>query len=152
LSLRIAEEHGSAISGIVLVNPAVHSERADRHLLPLIYRFIPSFPGVSNDIAKPGVDEGAYDRMPLKAAHSLTKLWTVVKADIAKVTQPLLVFHSEQDHVVEPSNTAWILANTRSADKTDVRLTRSFHVATIDYESDVIESGSIDFVRRVIAS
>jgi carboxylesterase len=90
--------------------------------------------------------------MPLKAAHSLTKLWTVVKADIAKVTQPLLVFHSEQDHVVEPSNTAWILANTRSADKTDVRLTRSFHVATIDYESDVIESGSIDFVRRVIAS
>jgi len=54
--------------------------------------------------------------------------------------------------VVEPSNTAWILANTRSADKTDVRLTRSFHVATIDYEADVIESGSIDFVRRVIAS
>lgn len=151
LSLRIAEEHGSTISGIVLVNPAVHSERADRHLLPLISRFIPSFPGVSNDIAKPGVDEGAYDRLPLKAAHSLTKLWTVVKADIAKVTQPLLVFHSKQDHVVEPSNTAWILANTRSADKTDVLLTRSFHVATIDYEADVIESGSIDFVRRVIA-
>jgi carboxylesterase len=115
-------------------------------------RFIPSFPGVSNDIAKPDTDEGAYDRLPLKAAYSLTRLWKVVKADIANVTQPLLIFHSEHDHVVEPSNTAWILSNTRSADKTDVLLTRSFHVATVDYEADVIETGSIDFVRRITAS
>ena len=152
LSLRIAEQHGPAIAGVVLVNPAVHSERPDRHLLPLISRFIPSFPGLSNDIAKPDTDEGAYDRLPLKAAYSLTKLWTAVKADIAKVTQPLLIFHSEHDHTVEPSNTAWILANARSADKTDVLLTRSFHVATLDYDADVIETGSIDFVRRVTAS
>ena len=152
LSLRIAEQHGSAIAGLVLVNPAVHSERPDRHLLPLMSRFIPSFPGVSNDIAKPDTDEGAYDRLPLKAAYSLTRLWKVVKADIANVTQPLLIFHSEHDHVVEPSNTAWILSNTRSADKTDVLLTRSFHDATVDYEADVIETGSIDFVRRITAS
>lgn len=152
LALRIAEHHGDAISGIVLVNPAVHSERPDRFLLPFISRFIPSFPGVSNDIAMPGGDEGAYDRMPLKAAHSLTKLWAAVKADIAKVDQPLLVFHSEQDHIVEPSNTAWILANARSVDKTDVLLTRSYHVATVDFDADVIESGSIDFVRRLSVS
>ena len=148
LSLRIAQEHGSDIAGLVLVNPAVHSERPDRFLLPAIQRFIPSFPGSSNDIAKPGQDEGAYDRMPLKAAHSLTKLWSTVKADIAKVTQPLLLFRSKQDHVVEASNASWILANVSSADATEIVLHDSYHVATLDNDAEQIFSESAAFVRR----
>ncbi len=57
LALRLAEDRGDQVAGLVLVNPAVHSERPDRHLLPFIYRFIPAFPGIKNDIAKPGQDE-----------------------------------------------------------------------------------------------
>ena len=56
---------------------------------------------MSNDIAKPGQDEGGYDKIPLKAAHSLSEFWKIVKADLAKVTQPLVLFHSAVDHVVE---------------------------------------------------
>jgi len=59
LTLRLAEQHGDAITGIVLVNPAVHSERPDRFALPLLQLIVPSFPGISNDIKKPGQDEGA---------------------------------------------------------------------------------------------
>ena len=36
LTLRLAQEHGDAIRGIILVNPAVHSERPDRFLLPVL--------------------------------------------------------------------------------------------------------------------
>jgi carboxylesterase len=151
LTLRLAEEHGSEIAGIVLVNPAVHSERIDRHLLPLIQRFVGSFPGISNDIAKPGQDEGAYDRIPLKAAHSMSFLWKAIKADIGKVRQPLLLFRSVQDHVVEPSNAAFILANVASEDATEVLLNDSFHVATLDYDAEIIVRDSIAFVRRLIA-
>ena len=150
LTLRLAEERGADISGIVLVNPAVHSERPDRFLLPFIQAFVPSFPGISNDIAMPGQDEGAYDRMPLKAAHSLTKLWSAVKADIGRVTQPVLLFRSAQDHVVEASNSAWILANVSSADVTEVTLERSFHVATLDYDAPVIFDRSAEFVHRIL--
>ena len=116
LTLRLAEHHGDAIRGIVLVNPAVHSERWDRHFLPFLQRFVPSFPGISNDIAKPGQDEGAYDVIPLKAAHSLTYLWKAIKQDIAKVHQPMLLFRSAVDHGGEAANAEWILTHVSSTD------------------------------------
>jgi carboxylesterase len=149
LTLRLAERHGDAIRGIVLVNPAVHSERPDRFLLPVLQAVVPSFPGISNDIKKPGQDEGAYDKIPLKAAHSLSKLWKIIKADIATVRQPLLLFRSEVDHVVEASNAKYILDHVSSTDKTEVVLRDSFHVATLDNDAETIESGSIEFVRRL---
>lgn len=147
LTLRLAELKGDAIRGIVLVNPAVHSERPDRFALPIIKHIIGSFPGISNDINKPGQDEGAYDRIPLKAAHSLTHLWSAVKSDISAIDQPLLLFRSKVDHVVEASNAAWILSHVSSTDVREVVLMDSFHVATLDNDAETIFEGSLQFVR-----
>ena len=149
LALRLAEQRADEVAGLVLVNPAVHSERPDRFVLPLIRRVIPSFPGIVNDIKKEGADEGGYPKLPLKAAYSLTHLWAAVKSDIAKVTSPLLLFRSTEDHVVEASNAAWILANVASADTSEVLLPNSYHVATLDNDAETIFSGSVDFVRRI---
>jgi carboxylesterase len=151
LTLRLAELHGDDITGIVLVNPAVHTERWDRHLLPVLQRFVGSFPGISNDIAKPDQDEIAYDKIPLKAAYSLSDLWQVTKAGLAQVTQPMLLLHSAVDHVVEPSNSEHILANVSSEDATEIVLQDSFHVATLDHDAPIIVRDSIAFVRRLTA-
>ena len=150
LTLRLAEKHGSDIAGIVLVNPAVHSERPDRHLLPVISKFLKAFPGISNDIAQPGQDEIAYGKIPLKAAHSLSQLWKLIKSDIAQVTQPVILFRSLQDHVVEASNAQWILEHVSSADKEEVLLENSFHVATLDYDAQLIQERSAEFIARLI--
>ena len=150
LTLRLAEQHGAEIAGIVLVNPSVHTERIDRFALPVVQRFVASFPGISNDIAKPGQDEVAYDRLPLKAAYSLSQLWSVTKAGIASITQPVLLFRSLNDHVVEPSNAAYILANVSSTDVTEVVLPDSYHVATLDHDAPLIVRDSIAFVRRLV--
>jgi|TARA_B110000285_G_scaffold97215_1_gene110953 carboxylesterase len=147
LALRLAQQHGDEISGLVLVNPAVHSERPDRHLLPIVSKFVKAFPGISNDIAKPGQDEVAYAKIPLKAAHSLAQLWKNIKADIANVTQPVLLFRSLTDHVVEASNAQWILDHISSTDKKEVLLENSFHVATLDYDATIIETMSADFIK-----
>ena len=146
LTLRLAEQHGAEIAGIVLVNPSIHTERIDRFALPLVQRFVASFPGISNDIAKPGQDEVAYDRLPLKAAYSLSQLWSVTKAGIASITQPVLLFRSLNDHVVEPSNAAYILANVSSADVTEVVLPDSYHVATLDHDAHRIIDESRAFI------
>lgn len=150
ITLRIAEERGDTIAGIVLVNPSVHTERKDRFLLPIAKYFVPSFPAISNDIAMPGQDEGAYDRLPVKAAASLSELWSVVRNNMAKVTQPMLLLRSKVDHIVEPSNAVAILASVKSKDVREVVLERSFHVATVDYDADQIVSDSIEFVLRVV--
>lgn len=151
LALRLAEEQGSGIAGVVLVNPAIQSERPDRFLLPFLRHVVPAFPGIVNDIKKPGQDEGGYSKLPLKAAYSLTQLWSTVKSDITKVDQPLLIFRSADDHVVEPSNTAWILANVSSKDAEEVVLHNSFHVATLDNDAETIFQESADFVARIAA-
>lgn len=149
LTLRLAEQHGEAISGIVLVNAAVHTERRDRHLLPIVKHLVGSFPGISNDIAKPGVDEVAYDRTPLKAAHSMMSMWSIVRDDIAQVRQPILLFRSAQDNVVEASNAEWILTHVASRDTEEVVLPRSYHVATLDHDAQTIVDGSAAFIERL---
>jgi carboxylesterase len=58
LTLRLAEQHGDRISGIVLVNAAVHSERPDRYLLPFLQRFIPAFPAFPMTFASLGSTKG----------------------------------------------------------------------------------------------
>jgi carboxylesterase len=149
LSLRLAEQHGDAVSGLVLVNPAVHSENKALGLLPLLKSVVPSLKGIGNDIAKPGQDEGAYNRIPLKAMHSMTVGWAQIKADVDKVVQPLLLFRSAVDHVVEASNAAWILGHVRSADVEERLLPDSYHVATLDHDAPAIFAGSLEFVHRL---
>lgn len=148
LTLRLAEEH-PAIAGLVIVNPAVHTERPDRHLLPVLRHMVPAFPGISNDIKKPGQNEGAYTKIPLQAAYSLQQLWATVRRDIAQVRQPLLVMRSTDDHVVEPSNSEWIVEHVSSEDLTFIELENSYHVATLDYDAELIFSESLEFVERL---
>lgn len=150
LTLRLAEEHPD-LAGIALVNPSVHTERFDRHLLPILKRVFAGWPGISNDIAMPGQDEGAYDRIPLKAAASLAELWQLVRRDLHRIEQPVLLFQSAVDHVVEASNAQIVMSSVSSADVTLVPLPRSFHVATMDYDAPTIFERSAEFVRRVIA-
>lgn len=149
LALRVAQEFGSDIAGIGLVNPAISVSRRHSVLLPLAHRFVPSVAGLGGDIAKPGTKTLSYPRVPLRAAASLTRLWKLIRADLGKITQPLLVCHSLVDHVVDPANSRIITAGVGSADVTVVELPNSFHVATLDYDAQLIFDRSEDFVRRV---
>jgi carboxylesterase len=149
LALRLAEVHGSAVAGLVLVNPAVIMLRWDTKLLPVLGRVLRSVPAIGNDIAKPGMIEGAYDRTPVRAAASLRSLQTLVRNDLAKVTQPVLLLHSAVDHVVEPVNSKIVLERISSTDVTEVVLRDSYHVATMDHDAGQIFTGSVDFINRL---
>ena len=151
LATRLAEEHGQQVQGLVLVNPvyAVHDVRL--RALPLLKHVLPSLPGISNDIKKPGQDEGAYDRTPLKALHSQTKLWDVVVRDLPRVTQPVLLMRSAEDHVVPPLSAEVFTARVSSSDVTDVVLENCFHVATIDHDAPQIFDESLAFITRTTA-
>ena len=75
----------------------------------------------------------------------------MVRADLGAVRQPLLLLHSTTDHVVEPENSAIVLAEVSSEDVTEVVLADSYHVATLDHDAPRIFSDSVDFARRVHA-
>jgi len=145
--LRLAEERGADVAGVVVVNPSLFTLRKDAKLLPLIRLFVPSFPPVGNDIKKPGVVEPAYDRLPVKAAYQLSRLWKLTNADLDRLTQPLLVITSRDDHVVEPANSERLMAGAASADKRQIVLEDSYHVATMDNDLPRIIDESLAFVR-----
>ena len=149
LAIRLAEEHGDEIAGLVLVNPSLLTKRPDRFLLPVLRWVKPTWPGIASDIKKPGVAELAYDTIPVKAAYQLGRLWLHTRADLAKVTQPLLVLRSTEDHVVEPDSARLLLEKVSSTDVREVLLEDSYHVATLDNDAPVIFENSLEFVRRL---
>jgi carboxylesterase len=149
LALRLAEEYDDEISGLVLVNPSLLTKRLDRFLLPALRLAVSTWAGVGSDIKKPGSVEQAYDKLPVKAAYSLSKLWLTTRTDLDKVTQPILLFRSPQDHVVEPDSSALLMEKVSSTDVREVLLEDSYHVATLDNDAPTIFEGSVEFVRRL---
>jgi len=149
LVLQLAADRGREVAGVMLVNAAVNIERKDVLALPVLKWLIPAFPAIANDIKKPGVEEHGYDRTPLKATASMLRGWKALRDDLPKVTQPLLVFRSEVDHVVDPSSARIISSTVSSRDVTERILENSYHVATLDNDAPTIFEESVHFVRRV---
>ncbi|HEU4812517.1 MAG TPA: alpha/beta fold hydrolase [Nocardioides sp.] len=151
LTLRVAADHPDRVSGVMVVNPAVATKRLDVKLLPVLKHLVPAFPAIANDIKKPGVEEHAYPRTPLKAAHSMIRAWTPLVADLPRITAPLLYFRSTVDHVVDESSQPLITGTVSSRDITERALHESYHVATIDNDAPQIFEESAAFVARVTA-
>lgn len=152
LVLRLAADRPADVAGVVVVNPAVATKRLDVKLLPVLKHLVKSFPGIANDIKKPGVEEHGYTRTPLKAIHSMMQAWPGIIADLPKITAPLLYFRSTEDHVVDEKSEPIILGGVSSKDVTVVRLENSYHVATIDNDAEKIYADSAAFVARVTAT
>jgi carboxylesterase len=147
LALRLAELHGSAVSGLVLVNPSLMPETKLFMLAPVMKLLVPSLKGIASDIKKPGVAEVGYDRVPVKAAATLPGLWKVTTSHLDQVSQPVLVYRSPADHVTGPANVE-ILQRALPAKQLEiVQCQDSYHVATLDNDADAIFTGSLEFVR-----
>jgi carboxylesterase len=148
LVLRLAEQPPAEVAGLVLVNPSLGTERKDvKFALPVLHRVVPSLKAIGNDIRKPGMTELAYGRTPLRAMHSLSRLWPQVVADLGRVTAPVLLYRSRVDHVVEPLSGRLLRDGAASTEVTEVVLEDSYHVATLDHDAPAIFAGSLEFVR-----
>jgi esterase/lipase len=152
LATRLAEVRPDDVAGVVLVNPALLTQRVDAKLLPMLARITPSWAPIASDIKKPGITELAYPKLPTRAMMQVRALWSLTRADLARVTAPVIVFHSVEDHVVEPVNSEILLAGIGSSDKTEVLLEDSYHVATLDNDAPKIFAGSVNWIRDRVRS
>jgi carboxylesterase len=148
LALRLAEERPDDVAGLLLVNPSVASLNKRLVAVPVVKRFVPALKAIGNDIKKPDVDEQAYDRTPLKALDSVRGMWKVTREDLPKVTAPVLMFRSVEDHVVEPLSGQIITQRVSSRDVTERVLDNSYHVATLDNDAQSIFTESAEFIRK----
>jgi carboxylesterase len=147
LALRLAETHQGAVRGLVLVNPSLAPDTRLFLLAPVLKYALRSLPGIASDIKKPGSTETGYNRVPVRAAATLPKLWSTTVKDLSRVTQPVLVYRSLVDHVVGPASMRALLAGLPGGQVTVRELSDSYHVATLDNDAQTIFEGSSKFVQ-----
>ena len=145
-TLNVAENN--LVDGIVLVNPMIHIPGIQIKFAPVLAILKKGMPSVGNDIKKPDVTEWGYDVLPTRGVLQLNKLLKSTKANLAKVTAPTLLFHSVEDHVLPISNSDIIMSGISSSNKQRIEMTNSYHVATLDYDADLIFANALAHVKE----
>jgi carboxylesterase len=152
LAARLAAVHPE-IAGLVVINGAFGPPPREVRdgLEQLVASGVPLIPGPGNDVADPDQTELAYAEVPPQALLSLLVAVDELQDQLLAITCPALVITSDQDHVIPPGSDA-VFTTGVSGPVEEMRLARSFHVATIDYEHAEIEARAVEFATRVTAS
>lgn len=135
-----------AINALVLDRPGLMARLAPvlQHVVPYVPRGAAGLP--TDDLARPGVEEGAYAWVSARAAQSLMTQLPRVRRGLADVRCPVLVVTSPRDHTVDPANGAAIAAGLTGAAVGSLSCDRSYHVPQLDYDADLVEERIVRFV------
>lgn len=151
LSIRLATVRSKEIEGMILINPSVGDDRISMRLVPILKYMIPSIGGRGTDVAAPNPPRHSYGRTPLKALHSLQKLWRRIQGDLHLVDAPLMVGWSVNDHVVHPKNAERVIEGVSSVDIREVIFENSYHNVALDHDLEYLISESVIFIQDVLS-
>ena len=145
-TLNVAIRHSNRLSGIILVNPMIHVAMVGPRLAYVLSRFQKMRKSVGDDIKRPGISEWGYDALPTRGIHQLLIMLKYTRERLHVVTVPMQLFHSVDDHTLPVSNTEIIMEGVGSRVKQRIELTNSYHVATLDYDAEIIFENSKIFI------
>ena len=148
LTCWLATRH-PGIAGIVCVNPATRAAPEVRDFIQsLVDAGDEIMPGIGSAVKKEGIEELAYPGTPLRPLLSMFDAANELDGAFARISCPLLLFTSPEDHVVPPTDSD-VLAAAVSGPVERVSCDRSYHVATVDFDKDLIIERSLEFIARV---
>ncbi len=142
--------HHPEIAGIVTINGALEPMNPDFRAMVqgMVDAGGVEIPGIGSDIASPGVVESAYAGTPLVALLSLADGGAALDPLVPGITCPALVLYSPQDHVVAVTASPYFASKVGGPVEL-VTLDRSFHVATLDFDAELINARSVAFANKV---
>jgi carboxylesterase len=144
--LNVTASHNDSISGVVLVNPMIHVKGVPVELAFFLSRLQKMRTSVGDDIKRPGVTEWGYDALPTRGVYQLLKMLRITRRNLKDITVPVQLFHSVEDHTLPVTNTEIILSEIGSTNKSRIELVNSYHVATMDYDQELIFENSLRFI------
>ena len=145
-TLNIATRYSKDLAGIILVNPMIHVKFVPHQVAWAISRFQKMRDSVGDDIKRPGITEYGYDALPAVGVYELLKMLHYTRKRLHDVTAPMLLFHSVDDHTLPVTNTEIVMKGVGSRQKQRIELVNSYHVATLDYDQEVIFENSRLFI------
>jgi carboxylesterase len=147
IALDLAARHTDEINALALVNPFVYTDDPRAKVAPLLGKLPLQLKGVGDDVADRSHPEICYPKFSTKSTASMLVGIAKVRANLSAVRAPALLFVSRQDHIVKTVNTQMIADGISSREKEVVWLERSYHVATLDYDKEIIFERSAAFFR-----
>lgn len=150
LTLWTALEHPE-VAGIVCINPAAQPQAQEMvdMIRSMLEQGTETIDGIGSDIADPNVKESSYDQTPLAPLVSMVE--DGIKPMLSRYGSckvPMLLITSKNDHVVDPVQSDQ-LADQWGGPIDRILLEKSFHVATQDFDKDLINEAAITFVAAV---
>ncbi|SDM42972.1 carboxylesterase [Bacillus sp. OK048] len=138
------------IKGIMLINAAINSiPPMEGYKNKQILRFVPEG---APDIKAKNIHEITYTKAPVRSIRQLFALMEQTRDKLPAITCPVLAFKSEEDHVVTPDNTDFIMSKIQSGIKKVVPLYNSFHVASMDNDKELIGEQCSLFINKLANS
>ncbi len=152
LATFLAERH-EELAGLVLINPIV--QPPDEATLGAIQQMVDggtdSIESIGSDIKKEGSVEASYEATPLRPVLTLFDGVAVVRQHLNRITAPVLLFSSREDHVVTSDNGDALVENVQGPIER-VWLEDSFHVATLDNDAPLVEAKTLSFLEQIFTS
>jgi carboxylesterase len=155
LSLDLASQRGDQVAAVVAINaPVIAPTSLLARLSPVLQYLVPYVPrGLAglptDDIARGGVEEGAYRTVAARAARSLLRELPRIRSQLIDLTQPLLVVSSTIDHTVPPTNASELLELVGSGDIRHLECERSYHVVLLDHDAPIVEAAVLELLEDV---
>lgn len=92
----------------------------------------------------------SYMAYPLIATRELFRLQRCVRGELDRITMPLFVAHSRQDHTIPFHNVAYLLRRVKSRYLEKMILHESYHVLTVDHDRERLFARIHEFIRKVV--
>lgn len=106
-------------------------------------------PDIGSHIAGPDVEKITYECTPLKQLQPWSNdRLAPIAGQYGELSVPFLILSSSNDHVAPPKSSEH-LRDTTGGRFEFVTLERSFHVATQDFDQDLISERSLAFIGQV---
>ena len=147
--LNVAASHNEILAGVILVNPMIHVKGVPVELAFFLSRLQKMRTSVGDDIKRPGITEWGYDALPTRGVYQLLKMLRITRRNLKNMTVPVQLFHSVEDHTLPVTNTEIILDEIGSLNKSRIELVNSYHVATMDYDQELIFQNSLTFIESL---
>ena len=151
LTAWLGSEHPE-IAGLVCINAVVSVPPGMREAVQeVLATGADRFAGIGSDIAEPGITETAYADTPLAPLLTLFDASDNLGDRLSRITSPMLVITSRQDHVVPPENSD-ILAREVAGPVERIWCERSYHVVTQDFDREIVFDAAVAFAQKVTAA
>ncbi len=150
LTLWTALQHPD-VAGIVCINPAAQPQAEEMvdMIRSMLEQGTEVIDGIGSDIADPNVKESSYSQTPLAPLVSMVEEGIKpMLSQYGSCKVPMLLITSKNDHVVDPVQSDQ-LAEQWGGPIDRIMLERSFHVATQDFDKDLVNEAAVTFVESV---